>query len=326
MIRAAARRARRSIGCLRERWARSPVILLYHRVAVEAPDPFGLCVSPPNFAAQLEVLSSEHEPVSVAELVARVRLGQATRREVAVTFDDGYRDNLEAALPLLRRHGVPATFFIASGQSRERGFWWDALELALLRNASLPSRISVRLGSRSEAFDCTNPLRAFHRLHERLIVLPPGPRQDALRAVIEASGLAPGRDAAERVLTPSQIKAIADAPRMEIGAHSVTHSLLTRLSTAERREEIRRSRSDLEALVGRPVRGFAYPYGYFDPATIDDAREEGVEYACTCVPRRVGRREDPLRLPRIEAADCGADEFRRALAWSIPRRHLGMPS
>lgn len=326
MIRAAARRARRWIGHFGERWARGPVILLYHRVAAEATDPFGLCVSPANFAAQLEVLSSEHEPVSLPELVARLRAGEATRREVAVTFDDGYRDNLDVALPLLRRHGVPATFFIASGQARERGFWWDALELALLHNASLPSRISVSLGSRSEAFDCTNPLRAFHGLHARLMVLPAGPRQEALRAVIEACGLAPDRDAAERVLSPSQVKAIADVPRMEIGAHSVTHSLLTRLSTAERREEIRRSRSDLEALVGRPVRGFAYPYGYFDTATIDDAREEGVEYACTCVPGRVGPRADSLRLPRIEAADCGADEFRRALAWSIPRRHLGMPS
>lgn len=305
MIRRAARCLRASMEALAERWARGPVVLLYHRIAEERHDPFGLCVSPANFAAQLDLLAADHEPVSLGELVARVRAGEATRREVAITFDDGYVDNLEVALPLLQRRGIPATFFISSGQVLSgRGFWWDDLAAALLRN---PEPVSPHL--------------AFHELHDRLVAMAPAERDAALAAILEASPDALEAKPPRRPLTASEVRAIAADSRMEIGAHSVHHAMLTALGAQERRAEIRQSRADLEAMAGRPVRAFAYPYGYFDDATVGEARDQGIEFACTCVPRRVRRTDDPLRLPRLEARDCGAGEFARALAFSLARRH-----
>jgi peptidoglycan/xylan/chitin deacetylase (PgdA/CDA1 family) len=305
MIRRAARRLRASMEALAEGWARGPIVLLYHRIAEERHDPFGLCVSPANFAAQLELLAAEHEPVSLGELVARVRAGAATRREVAITFDDGYVDNLEVALPLLQRRGIPATFFISSGQVVSgRGFWWDELEAALRRDPKPAS-----------------PHLAFQELHDRLVAMPPAERDAALAAILEASPDTREAERSRRPLTASEVRAIAADPRMEIGAHSVHHAMLTALGAEERRAEIRQSRADLEAMAGRPVRAFAYPYGYFDDATVGEAREQGIELACTCGPRRVRRTDDALRLPRLEARDCGAGEFARALAFSLPRRH-----
>lgn len=305
MIRRAARRMRASLERLAERWARGPTVLLYHRIAEERHDPFGLCVSPTNFAAQLDLLAADYQPVSLGELVARVQAGEATRREVAITFDDGYLDNLEVALPLLQRRGIPATFFISSGQVLSgRVFWWDQLEAAFLRNPKLAS-----------------PRLAFHELHDRLVKMPSAERDAALAAILDAR--ADGRDArpSRRPLTATEVRAIASDSRMEIGAHSVNHAMLTALGPDERRAEIRQSRADLEVMAGRPIRAFAYPYGHFDDATVSEAREQGIEFGCTCVPRRVRRTDDPLRLPRLEARDCGADEFARALAFSLPRSH-----
>lgn len=328
MIGRATRRLRANLAAVGERWVPRPAILLYHRVAADGPDPFGLCVSPAHFAEQLQVLAAEHEPVSLGELAARVRAGEATRREVALTFDDGYRDNLVAALPLLQRHGIPATFFVVSGQlGSERGFWWDRLAAAFLHDRRLPSRILVPIGDQVEVVDSSmsRRMQALHRLHERLMVLPPDVRDVALSAIFEACG--PGCDPkAAEVLTASEVRSIAGHPHMEIGAHSVTHPVLTRLGAEERRAEIRKSRDDLQAVVGRPIHAFAYPYGYLDDDTVRDVRGEGIEYACTCVPKRVGRMQDPLRLPRLEARNCGAVEFRRALGWSLPRRHFAPSS
>jgi peptidoglycan/xylan/chitin deacetylase (PgdA/CDA1 family) len=305
VIRAAARRARRLIGHLGERWARGPTILLYHRIAEDGDDPFGLCVSPAHFAAQLDLLAADYEPVSLGELVARVQAGEATRREVAITFDDGYRDNLELALPLLQGRGIPATFFISSGQVLSgRAFWWDQLEGALLRNPKPAS-----------------PHLAFDELHDRMVGMPPAERDAALAAILAAGPEECAARPSRRPLTASDVRAIAADARMEIGAHSVNHAMLTGLGAAERRAEIRQSRADLESMAGRTVRAFAYPYGYFDDATVSEAREQGIEFGCTCMPRRVRRTDDPLRLPRLEARDCGADEFAHALAFSLPRVH-----
>ena len=305
MIRPAARRLRQSLDHLGERVARGPAILLYHRVASEPVDPFGLCVSPGHFAEHLAMLAAEHEPVSLAELVARIRRGEATRREVAVTFDDGYRDNLDVAVPLLERHGIPATFFIATAElGGARGFWWDALDRALLPAGEAPQPAARR---------------ALHAAHERLVVMPPAARQAALGAI--------GADRADRaaqtalVMTREQVRSLAARPGMTIGAHSVSHSMLTRMDDRARRAEIRDSRSDLEQLTAAPVNAFAYPYGDFDEATIAAVRDEGIDHACTCVPQRVARGQDLLCLPRLEASDCDGETFARALAWSLPRRH-----
>lgn len=341
MIREAARGLRGRLAHLRERVARGPAILLYHRIAEETFDPCGLCVSPAHFSEHLEVLASRHEVVPLGELVRRIAANRTSRREIALTFDDGYRDNLDVALPLLQRHRLPATFFVTSGPARShRGFWWDVLELAILRNPDLPCQIGVDIRADREAMDSCGDWdapapasgdqrngsvsrrhRAFRVLHDRLIEMAPGPREAALCRILQACHVAGGTQARERVLTTEQLRALARTPGIEIGAHSVSHAMLTALPAQERAAEIHASRSDLQELIGRPVHAFAYPYGAFDSATVAATREDGVEYACTCVPTRAHALQDPLLLPRLEVADCGAEQFGRSLEWSLPRSH-----
>ena len=90
------------------------VILLYHRVASGLADPWRLCVSPEHFAEQLDVVASSWQPLALHDL-AREEGTRSGSLPVAITFDDGYADNLQVAAPLLAERGLPASFFIVSG-------------------------------------------------------------------------------------------------------------------------------------------------------------------------------------------------------------------
>src|SRR5690606_36408110 len=128
---------RRGTRTLTRWWGRrfrpQALILLYHRVTTLENDPWSLAVTPEHFAEHMEVLRRYTYPLPLRDLVQRVRTGRFPEGSVAITFDDGYRDNLYAAKPLLERHEIPATVFIATGYTgREREFWWDELEALLL--------------------------------------------------------------------------------------------------------------------------------------------------------------------------------------------------
>ena len=122
-----------------------PLILMYHRVAAPAVDPWGLAVHQDRFAAHMEVLRKHRTPLAMSEIVRRLQNGTLPGNAVAVTFDDGYVDNVSDARPRLAAAGVPATIFLvadALGQPRE--FWWDEVARGIL--------------SRREALDCEIPV------------------------------------------------------------------------------------------------------------------------------------------------------------------------
>src|SRR5215471_13893777 len=121
------------------------LILCYHRVVEGVEDPFYLCVSPGNFAAQLEEISRAREPSALADISAPSR-----RPRVVVTLDDGYRDNLTNALPIAESKGVPITVFVTSGiLGNHRGFWWDRLGTLLRARPPQVREIELLLGGRS---------------------------------------------------------------------------------------------------------------------------------------------------------------------------------
>ena len=121
------------------------VVLMYHRVAECDIDPWNLCVSPQQFADQIAALKREFCILPLHELIR----SDARRNAVAITFDDGYADNLHAAAPVLEHHGAPACFFLTSGAlDMAYEFWWDELGRLLLRESALPSTMVISVGSR----------------------------------------------------------------------------------------------------------------------------------------------------------------------------------
>ena len=319
------------VAWLRELAQRPGLILLYHRVARLPLDPWELSVSPEHFHEHLEVLRRCMTPVSLARLAPRAPGDRMPRRAVAVTFDDGYLDNLDMAKPALERHDVPATVFVASGAvAAGREFWWDELEALLLTDRPLPRALRLAIDGRERTWDLPVPDPNRKTTGWRAGSPPPSPRHTAFleiwRALRDsrpetrdellselcawAGGSRPRPS--HRVLDEAHLRRLAEGKLIEIGAHSVTHSPLAALPVEEQAREIRGSKTALEEMIGAPVMSFAYPFGgardYGDDAA-RLVREAGFQRACAVSPRAVTARSDPYRLPRIAVTDCDGDRF-----------------
>ena len=133
------------------RWFRrrdGPAILMYHRIATPDVDPWGLSVSPERFAEQVQALRARRTILSMDAFVTRLRSGDLPHDAVALTFDDGYLDNLRRAKPILEAADVPATVFLTTGRiGTGKEFWWDELARMVLSRAE-PLSASVTGGWR----------------------------------------------------------------------------------------------------------------------------------------------------------------------------------
>jgi peptidoglycan/xylan/chitin deacetylase (PgdA/CDA1 family) len=322
----------------RIRARRGAVILLYHRVAEPDLDPWGLAVSPKHFEEHLEVLGARGPSLTLNALLETLKSGQPQKSATAITFDDGYADNLRVAMPLLERHDKRATMFLTTAPIiRQRAFWWDELEEILLCRPVLPRR-ELELSLAAETFTWTleepasEPLPDISRwrawqpvsqgqgrqalyvaLWQRLQKLPHAPRDEAVEALRDWAGGEAVPRSSHRPLTVQEVAALADGDLIEVGAHTVNHPALAWISVAEQREEIIGSKADIEGIIGAPVQGFSYPHGSCTKATVDALRAAGFACACCAAPAPLTPATDPFGLPRITVPDCDGDTFASSL-------------
>jgi len=280
-------------------------ILLYHRISEPESDPWHLCVSPRHFAEQLEVMRRHSRVVPLARMVSDLAGGADVRGTLALTFDDGYADNL-GARSQLESCGAAATVFITTGYvGGQREFWWDELDRLLLQPGELPGTLRVTIDGRVEtvhlddskryaptdallhrrwrAYDDEPPgprQSAYLRLWERLVTQPAPEQRRILRELARQAGAAETPRPSHRVMTAGEVAALASSPLIEIGVHTVTHPALPGQTIAAQEDEILSSKSDLEALVGVRMRSFSYPHGRYTPESVDLVRGAGFEYAC----------------------------------------------
>lgn len=265
-------------------------ILMLHRVTACTERPDGpnrhLAITP----AFLDVLIGEtkrlgYQFVSMDEAVARIRAGGKAGQFAALTADDAYRDNLTEALPVLESHAAPITIYVAPGlTSGAVDLWWEVVDA--LVEAGKP--ISLKLADGAVELDCATPQArklAFQRLS--LHLTEEVSEQDQ-RAVLSDWALQAGIDASapsrRLLLNWEEIRQIAEHPLVTIGAHTVHHYNLKRLSPEMAMREMYRSRSLIEGELGRAPRHFAYPYGYAAAAGMREthlAREAGFVSAVT---------------------------------------------
>jgi peptidoglycan/xylan/chitin deacetylase (PgdA/CDA1 family) len=327
-------------------WLAAPsLVLMYHRVAVPSRDPWELAVTPAHFAEHLEVIRRLGRPQRLHDLTRALAAGRAPRRRIVVTLDDGYADNLLEARPLLEKHDVPATVFVAAGcLGRAQGFWWDQLENFLLTPVELPRRLQLEVRGEVHHYDlgkdCRYPLesqsrhagwrataeppterhRLFLALYRLLRPLSDHERRAALADLASWSGASASSDPSARPLTAAEVQQLAGGGLVEIGAHTLTHPQLSALDADAQREEIRGSRAALQEAVGASVTSFAYPYGArsdYTRETVALVAEAGFAGACATVPGVVKRESGRFELPRLHVGDCDGDGLaRRLAAWS----------
>lgn len=302
----------------------SGLILCYHRVAAPESDPQLLCVSPEHFAAHMKELSKSHVPVPLEELLS----DRDGKGRIAVTFDDGYEDNLLFAASILEKYRVPAVFYVAAGYTiSSRSFWWDELA-ALLLHASkevfppvvdlagegIDIRMEIpRPGLLSPYSGCDfgwsvlspdNPgpgHYAYRMLYPQLLNLKPDIRECAMEGLRNAlDGIKTPPDG--RPLTPAQIRKLDNLPGLQVGAHTLNHPVLSAFSATEQEREIIEGAEALARMTDRFPLHFSYPYGapiHFSGETVKIVRKAGFRTAVTTEEGLTNSHSDPLRLPRM---------------------------
>ena len=242
------------------------VFMLHHvrpaREAAFQPNSH-LEVTPEFLRATLAHLRSRRIAViSMDELHRRLAKRDFSQRFACFTFDDGYRDNRDFALPVMREFDAPFTVYVASDFAQGNGnLWWVALEMVVAK----ASRIEVAFDGVASCIDCATlsaKHSAFARLHDWLRALPVG--TDLARevgALCARHGVDQAAICRDLCMTWDELKPFAAEPLVGIGAHTVTHCNLALQSDQIAGEEMATSRSRIESALQRPVLHFAYPYG-----------------------------------------------------------------
>jgi peptidoglycan/xylan/chitin deacetylase (PgdA/CDA1 family) len=264
-------------------------------------------VSPVFFERLLRRLRrSRHDLISLDEMHQRMVSGDRKRRFVCVTFDDGYRDNLRWAYPLLKKYEIPFALYIPTSFPDQLGeLWWVAIEAVIAKN----TRIGLMIDGKDRFFECGS-VREKRLLYGEIYSWLRSMKSEAeLRRVVRDLATRHGVDMAEvcrdECMDWEELHQLAADPLCTIGAHTVNHMMLRKLDTDQAvRAEMDMSRSVIEAALGRRPQHLAYPVG--DPTSAGPrefriAAELGFKTAVTTRPGVVFRahREHLTALPRI---------------------------
>ena len=274
-------------------------ILIYHRV-LDRPDELRPHdVDRAVFARQLRILRRWFNVLPLREGVARLFDQSLPGRAVAITFDDGYQDNLTNAVPLLQDAGMTATFFIATGFTG-RGMMFNDLVTEAFRNCNEASFSLPGTGKDFVIGTSPEQRRAsLGQVLEHVKYLPFDERRALANTVARAWRVNANEGG---MMTRDEVRKVADAG-MEIGAHTVDHPILLGLDDDAARAEIETSKSSLEEIVDADVTGFAYPNGKFERdfglRDVEIARSAGFDYAVATDWASAAHTDDAFRLPRI---------------------------
>ncbi|NOT45010.1 MAG: polysaccharide deacetylase family protein [Acidobacteria bacterium] len=288
--------------------SRKIAILRYHAVCDPWGNPYahpGICVSPAAFESHVRYLAGHYAVLPLPEIVDRVRGGRPLpANTVAITFDDGYADNLDAARTL-HRHGLSATFYITAGCLAGGQPFWPAEIRTLLRAVPGPvltlstggTPVRIPLGTPEER-------RTAVRTVTKLLKGNPIPVREALRDQL--------REAAGDVQEPEYMLrwdelAEMHALGMTIGSHTLTHPNLPNAGVEAARQELTESKARLERELGAPVTMFSYPNGgadrYMTPAIAQVVRDTGYAAATTSRNAFATPASDLYALERVQVQE-----------------------
>ncbi len=281
-------------------------ILMFHNVRPANPRAYApnqpLEITPDFLETTIELLAHlRYEIIPVGDMAARLARKDGGRF-AALTFDDGYRDNLEFAAPILQRHAAPYAIYVTTGfVNRASRLWWLELEAAigLLDHVDMEiagDHFSASARNPEEKRTAYNGAFAFLRKHDEPAML------DRISALLAQSGA--DSDFAQLCMTWDEIRTAAQDPLCTIGAHTLTHARLTKYDEASVRRELLKSREIIEREIGRPVVHLAFPFGdnlSAGPREFTLARECGYETAVTTRPGVLfpNHREYMTALPRL---------------------------
>jgi peptidoglycan/xylan/chitin deacetylase (PgdA/CDA1 family) len=277
---------------LRPIFAGVGAIFMLHHVRPRADRAFRpnrhLEVTPQFLRAMLAHLRSRDiDIIAIDEVHRRLVERDFSRRFACFTFDDGYRDNREFALPLLREFDAPFTLYVTSDFAEGSGrLWWIALERAIAKASAIEAVIGG-VPSRMETATVAAKQAAFDRLHDWLRGLAEHDLRREVAALCTRHGVDDDAICRDLCLSWEELKAFARDPLVTVGAHTITHCSLARQSEEIASQELALGRARIEDVLQRPVLHLAYPYGdrmAAGPREFSLARAAGYKTAVTTRP------------------------------------------
>lgn len=287
--------------------------LYYHRINVLEHDCNLLCVSPDRFRQQMLYLKDNYQITRFEEDWSNLN-----ENAVAVTFDDGYLDNLTYAVPILEELEIPATIFVSTGtMNQKRELWWDELERLLLVGGSFPESFCLT----DDEFGCEwetstielrkNCYQALHYLMKNHSL--PAKRENWMRQLWEWRGLEPVARKEYLTLSEQNVRSLAQSKLISVGAHTISHPALAKLPAALQETEIVTSISRISELTGREITIFSYPFGGcpddYNEKTMEICRRAGIRKAASTENALWDGDTDPYRIPRKVVRDWRLFEF-----------------
>jgi peptidoglycan/xylan/chitin deacetylase (PgdA/CDA1 family) len=281
-------------------------VLIFHRV-LPRPDPMAPgATDAARFDSVLRWVRSWFNVIPLDMAVQSLLDGTLPSRALAITFDDGYADNHDVAMPLLLRHGLSATFFIATGFLDGGRMWNDTIAAAVHRTAPEPLDLTPLGQPGLGRFNLDGPAQrgsSLSAIIDAVKYLPTTQRADVANAIGRIAAIEPD---AGLMMTSGQVRDLRRAG-MLIGAHTVNHPILARLARCDARSEIQGSKQRLEDILDERVSLFAYPNGKpgsdYTPESVEIVRDLGFDAAVTTAWGASRLTTDPFQIPRFTPWD-----------------------
>lgn len=275
-------------------------ILIYHRVLSEPDEIFPQETTAERFDLEMAELKSSFNVLKLSEAIDRLKAGSLPARAACVTFDDGYADNLHVALPILQKHNLVATFFIATSYL-DGGRMFNDTVIESVRQFAGPRIDLSKLGFGE--LDLSTPqlkANAIGTILKQVKYQHPPEREQTVATIASLAGATSLPQ--NLMMSSAELRRLHGAG-MEIGGHTSTHPILARLDDAAAKKSIGDGKDFLEGLLGERIKLFAYPNGKpgvdYLPAQARIVQNLGFEGAVTTQPGASTRRTDPYQLPRF---------------------------
>lgn len=312
---------------------RGAIFTLHHVRPYEAHDfePNAHLEITPEFldAALTRLKHDGYQFVALADIPALLAGPAPDKPFAAFTLDDGYRNNLVHAYPIFDRHDAPFTVFIAKGlTARTHSIWWETLTLLLRRT----DRLHFDFGRGEEVLETDTAAEQYAAFARFAAFLHSSDEARAVRSLDELArryDIAPGELVEDLVMGEAELNLLEASPLASLGAHTISHRALARLSESEARDEMIRSAEHVKVITGKTPATIAFPYGTREAATLREAAiaaELGFAVAVTTQPGVV-RPDMPggmTYLPRLSINGLyQKPRYVSALASGIPLKLMG---
>lgn len=303
----------------------SAAILMYHSVlpdpSLQADSLGGIVHSEAAFRAQMELLARDYHPISLDQTVKHMRDGEDfPKRSVVVTFDDGYADNYEVAMPILNQFAIPATFYVTVDCVENRRLPWPSR----LRFAFRRTKQTSWTDSYAKSWSVSSALHreeAYLAACDSCCQLSGTAQEEFVRRVEqELQTCVPG-GAGSPMMSYEQVRGLAGYGHI-VGSHTMTHPNMAHVKEDEARRELAESKQRLESQLGGPIKHFSYPCPALEPhwseRTVEQSRALGYETAVTTNTGLTRRRDDLLCLKRLRPTKTA-----EGLRWNLESAFAG---